>query len=91
LRSGAEFPDRRGFASSGDGQTLFRVPEDGFDLRAGYAGEPFEEVVDSCAVFDVGEEGLDGTRVPRKTHAPLTVSAFRSTAGQALQSSMAKG
>jgi hypothetical protein len=28
--------------------------------------------------------------VPRKTQAPLTVSGFRSTAGQALQSSMRK-
>src|SRR5438445_5324865 len=31
-----------------------------------------------------------GTLVPRKTHAPLTVSEFRSTAEQVLQSSMRK-
>jgi hypothetical protein len=87
-----EFPDRRGFASSGYGQTLFRMAEDGFDLGTGYAGEPFEEVVDAGAVFEVREEGLHGDAgVPRKIQAPLTVSGFRSTAGQVLQSSMPNG
>jgi hypothetical protein len=38
---------------------LFRVTEDGFDLGAGHAGEPFEEVVDAGAVLEVGEKGLD--------------------------------
>jgi hypothetical protein len=36
------------------------VAEDGVDLGAGYAGEPFEEVVDAGAVFEVGEESLHG-------------------------------
>lgn len=45
---------------SSHGQTLFRVAEDGFGLSAGHAGEPFEEVVDAGAVFEVGEERLDG-------------------------------
>jgi hypothetical protein len=67
---------------------LFRVPEDGFGLSAGHAGEPFEEVVDAGAVFEVGRRALG--RVPEKTQAPLTVSGFRSTVGQALQSSMRK-
>lgn len=35
------------------------MAEDGFDLAAGYARKPFEEVVDSGAVFKVSEEGLD--------------------------------
>jgi len=35
------------------------MPKDGFDLSAGYAWEPFEEVVDAGAVFEIREEGLD--------------------------------
>ena len=67
------------------------MAEDGFDLGARDAGEPFEEVVDAGAVFEVGEEGLHGDAGAAEKHAALTVSGFRSTAGQALQSSMAKG
>jgi hypothetical protein len=38
---------------------LLGVAKDGFDLGTGYAGEPFEEIVHSGAVFEVGEERLD--------------------------------
>jgi hypothetical protein len=38
---------------------LFSVAKDGFDLGAGYAGEPFQEIVHSGGVFEVGEECLD--------------------------------
>jgi hypothetical protein len=69
-----EFPDRRGFASSGHGQTLFRVAEDGFDLGAGYAGEPFEEIVDAGAVFEIREECLDRDSCP--TENPGAANGF---------------
>jgi hypothetical protein len=55
-------------------QTLFRVAKDGFDLRASYAGEPFEEVVDAGAVFEIGEEGLDGDS--RSAENPGTADGF---------------
>ena len=45
---------------------MFRVAEDGFDLGTGHTGEPFEEVVDAGAVFEVGEERLDRHARPAK-------------------------
>jgi hypothetical protein len=36
------------------------VAKDGFDMGARYAGEPFKEVLNAGAVFEIGEEGLDG-------------------------------
>jgi hypothetical protein len=36
------------------------MAKDGFDLAAGHAREPFEEIVDARAVFEVGEQGLNG-------------------------------
>lgn len=36
------------------------IIEDGFNLVAGDTGEPFEEVVQPCAVFEVLEQGSDG-------------------------------
>jgi hypothetical protein len=38
---------------------LFRVAEDGFHLTASHAWEPFEEIVDTSAVFEIREQGLD--------------------------------
>ena len=35
------------------------MSENGFDLVAGYAREPFEEVVDPGAVFEVREQRLN--------------------------------
>jgi hypothetical protein len=69
-----EFPDRKGFASSGHGQTLFRVAEDGFDPIAAYAGEPFEKVVDARSVLKVREECMD--RDSRAAKAPGAADGF---------------
>jgi hypothetical protein len=41
------------------GSREVQLAEDGFDLGAGYAGKPFEEVVDAGTVFEVREERLD--------------------------------
>lgn len=65
------------------------MTKDGFDLGAGYAGEPFEEVIDAGAVLEVGEEGLN--RDSRVAKNPRAADGFGvSTTGQVLQSSMRK-
>jgi hypothetical protein len=59
----------------GHGQTLFRVTEDGFDLAAGHSWEPFEEIVDARAVFEVREQGLHGHSCSAKN--PRSTDSFR--------------
>jgi hypothetical protein len=53
---------------------LFGVTKNGFNLGAGYAGEPFEEVVDAGTVFEVGKESLD--RDSRGAENPGTAYGF---------------
>ena len=97
-RSGAGVPwSRRTLTRPGLGlgslcldEALPGVCEDGFDLPAGHAGEPLEEIVDGAPVFEVLEEGSDGHARSLKTQAPLTLPAPRSTAQQSLHSSMAE-
>jgi hypothetical protein len=50
------------------------VAKDGFDLSAGYAGEPFEEVIDTGAVFKIREERLD--RYARTAENPGAADGF---------------
>jgi hypothetical protein len=48
--------------------------KDGFKLGTRYAGEPFEEIVHSGAVFEVCEERLD--RDSRSAKNPGTADSF---------------
>ena len=43
---------------SGEGQTLLGVPQHSLELFAGDAGEPFEEIIQARAVFQVFKERL---------------------------------
>ena len=43
-------------AESGDGETALGVFQHGFDLVTGHAREPFEKVVDPCAMLEVLEQ-----------------------------------
>jgi hypothetical protein len=67
-------------APSGRDQALLGVPQHALGLRAGHPGKPLEEIIHPCPTFQVFEQSLTGTRVPLKTHAPLTFSGVRSAA-----------
>ena len=62
----------------------------GARLLGGDAREPFDKFVKRCVVFKVLKRAETGTRVARKTQAPLTRTGFLSTAGQDDQSIIAR-
>ena len=62
--------------------------EDSLNLFPRDACEPFEEVVDSRAVFEILEEGFDRYARPLEHPDAAALSGARSTAGHWLQSSI---
>ena len=62
--------------------------ENGCDLLAGNAGKPSKEIIDASPPSRFSKRALTGTRVPRNSQAPLTLSGSRSTTEQLDQSNM---
>ena len=60
--------------------------EDGSDLGPRDAGEPFQELVHGGPIAEVSKSAVTGTRVPRKTQAPLTRSGSRSISASSAHS-----
>lgn len=56
------------------GSREVQLAKDSFDLSAGHAGEPFEEVIDTGAVFEIREERLD--RYARAAENPGAADGF---------------